>query len=120
SPRSRGEGGGSRMRGGAAVEDLRTDIHQQLEQPTSTRGEKSKKGASQRPFSFRPECRSTLGDRHVVARSVASVELARTADLLARVLDHLLPLGDPADGARQREQYREHGGREAERLQRDA
>ena len=37
-----------------------------------------------------------------------------------RILDHLLPLGDPADGARDGEQHREHVGREAERLQRDA
>ena len=59
-------------------------------------------------------------DRHVVARGRAGVELARAADLLARVLDHLLPLRDPADGAGDREQHGEHRGREAHRLQRDA
>jgi lipid-A-disaccharide synthase len=44
-----------------------------------------------------------------VERREASVrealELARAADALGRVLDHLLPLGDPADGAGQREQH---------------
>jgi hypothetical protein len=34
-----------------------------------------------------------------------------------RIFDHFAPLGDPADGPRKREQHREHGGREAERLQ---
>ena len=37
-----------------------------------------------------------------------------------RILDHFFPLRDPADGARNREQYGEHRGREAHRLQRDA
>src|SRR5947207_3407186 len=36
-------------------------------------------------------------NRHVVAPRRAGVELARAADLLARILDHLLPLRDPAD-----------------------
>ena len=58
---------------------------------------------------------------HVVARERrARIELARTADLLARILDHLLPLRDPADRAGDREQHREHRGREAHRLERDA
>jgi hypothetical protein len=48
------------------------------------------------------------------------VELARTADLLVRILDHFLPLRDPADGAREREEHGEHRGREAHRLQDDA
>ena len=37
-----------------------------------------------------------LGDRHVVARALADVDLARPRDLLLGVLDHLQPLGDPA------------------------
>ena len=61
-----------------------------------------------------------LVDRHVGALGGADVELARTADLLLGVLDHLLPLGDPADGARHREQHGEHRQREAHRAQRDA
>src|SRR5215208_587039 len=56
----------------------------------------------------------------VIAAGDAGVELARTADLLLRVLDHLAPLADPADGAGDREQHGEHRGREAHRLQRDA
>src|SRR4051812_41319625 len=44
-------------------------------------------------------CRSALVDRHVVADRSARIELARTADLLRRILDHFLPLGDPAHGA---------------------
>src|SRR5579884_4389120 len=59
-------------------------------------------------------------DRYVVAARRAGIELARTTDLLLRVLDHLLPLCDPADRARDREQHGEHGGREAHRLERDA
>src|SRR4051812_36062323 len=56
----------------------------------------------------------------VVAAGDAGVELARAADLLLRVLDHLAPLADPADGAGDREQHGKHRGREAHRLQRDA
>ena len=37
-----------------------------------------------------------------------------------RILDHFLPLRDPADGAREREQHCEHRGGEAHRAQRDA
>ena len=61
-----------------------------------------------------------LVDRHVEAFARAGVKLARPADLLARILDHFLPLGDPAGGARNGEKHSEHGGREAHRLQRDA
>ena len=56
----------------------------------------------------------------VIAAADAGVKLARAADLLLRVLDHLAPLADPADGAGDREQHGEHRGREAHRLQRDA
>src|ERR1700759_2154320 len=59
-------------------------------------------------------------DRDVIAPCLAGVELTRTADLLLRVLDHFLPLRDPADGARDREQHSEHRGGEAHRLERDA
>src|SRR4051795_12079584 len=61
-----------------------------------------------------------LGDIDVIAAGDAGIKLARTADLLLRVLDHLAPLADPADGAGDREQYGEHRGREAHRLERDA
>src|SRR5688572_7909353 len=57
-----------------------------------------------------------LRDGQVIPLRRAGIELARAADLLGRVLDHLLPLGDPADGAGEREQHREHRGREAHRL----
>jgi LysR family transcriptional regulator of beta-lactamase len=44
--------------------------------------------------------------RHVIALRRAGVELARTADLLLGIRDHLVPLRDPADGAGEREQQR--------------
>ena len=63
------------------------------------------------PTSVRPTChvlprsaRAAL-DGDVLAVGGADVELARTADLLLGILDHLLPLGDPADRARHREQH---------------
>jgi hypothetical protein len=56
------------------------------------------------------------GDWLILATRRAGIELARAADLLARVLDHLLPLRDPADSARDREQHGEHRGGEAHRL----
>ena len=58
---------------------------------------------------------SALVERNVVALDRAGVELARAADLLAGIADHLVPLRDPADRAGQREQRGEHGGREADR-----
>ena len=58
-----------------------------------------------------------LLDRHVVALSRADVELTRPTDLLLRVGDHLVPLCDPADRPGEREQRREHVGREADRVQ---
>src|SRR3546814_1132988 len=51
-------------------------------------------------------------DRHVIALGGAGVELARTADLLLGVGDHLVPLRDPAGGAGEREQGREHRSEE--------
>src|SRR5690606_9968011 len=57
--------------------------------------------------------------RHVAARS-PDVELARTADLVFRIGDHLFPLGDPAHRAREREDAGEHRGGDAQRLLHDA
>src|SRR5271168_1247415 len=81
----------------------------------------AKSQACARPglFSHSYAAELPLRDRHVVALCGARVELTRTADLLVRVLDHLFPLRDPADSARERKEHREHAGREAERLQRD-
>src|SRR3546814_15293316 len=59
-------------------------------------------------------------ERQVVALGVAVIELARPADALLGILDHLAPLGDPADGARDGEEHGEHRGRDAHRLQDDA
>src|SRR3712207_6996090 len=39
---------------------------------------------------------------------------------LLRILDHFIPLGDPADSPRYREEHGEHRGRKSQRLQRDA
>ena len=50
----------------------------------------------------------------------AGIELPRPANPLRRILDHFFPLRDPTDGAREGEQHREHGGREAHRLEDDA
>src|SRR5258705_10529835 len=55
----------------------------------------------------------------VIATRGAGIELARASDLLVRILDHLAPLADPADGAGDRKQHGEHRGRETHRLQRD-
>src|ERR1700722_16636033 len=63
---------------------------------------------------------SALAHRLILAQCLASIQLAGAADLLLRILDHLLPLGDPANGAREREQNREHVGWEAHRFQRYA
>src|SRR4029078_11896786 len=73
-------------------------------------------------FSNALESRRLLPVAHVdvVAARNTGVELARTADLLLRVLDHLAPLADPADGAGDCEQHGEHRGWEHHRLQRDA
>ena len=44
------------------------------------------------------------------------IDLPGTADFLLWVLDHFLPLRNPAHGAGEREQGGEHIGRETERL----
>src|SRR5271155_3933023 len=61
-----------------------------------------------------------LCDRQIAARRRAGEKLARPADFHVRVLDHLGPLRDPADRARDREQRGEHRGWKAHRLQDDA
>src|SRR5699024_2015047 len=61
-----------------------------------------------------------LAHLRVGALRVAGVDLARTSDLGLRVVDHLLPLGDPARQATDREQHREHLGGEADGLVDDA
>src|SRR6202041_88827 len=62
---------------------------------------------------------AALAQRHVVALWCSGVDLPRPADALLRVLHHLLPLADPANSARHREQRGEHAGREAHRLEND-
>src|SRR5690606_8755389 len=57
-----------------------------------------------------------LPHRDVGALGLAGVDLAGTADLRLRVVDHLLPLRDPAGQAADREEHREHLGGEADRL----
>src|SRR5215470_12996382 len=59
-------------------------------------------------------------DRHVVALRGTGIELARAPNLLMRVLDHFLPLRNPADGAGNREQHGEHRGGKTHSLERDA
>src|SRR5438552_4290756 len=54
--------------------------------------------------------------RHVLALAGAGVDLARPGNLLLRVLDHLLPLGEPAGGPGYREEDGEHLDRESHRL----
>ena len=51
---------------------------------------------------------------------MTSVTLSRPSDMLVRRLDHLLPLGDPADRASKRKERRKHRGREADGPQHDA
>jgi len=51
----------------------------------------------------------------VLALGRAYVELAWAGDLELGVLDHLVPLGDPARQPPEGEQHREHLGREAQR-----
>src|SRR5512145_2954176 len=64
--------------------------------------------------------RSTLVQRHEIALDRPAVQLARTTDLLLRVADHLVPLRHPAYRACQREDHREHIGRDADRPEHDA
>src|SRR5690606_18893715 len=59
---------------------------------------------------------SARGGSDVVAGLRGDVQLAGTADLGGRGVDHLAPLGDPAGQPADREQDGEHVGREAHRL----
>src|SRR5512134_561874 len=90
--------------------------------PTISRGPSGTSAQRSKPRSGPPaELRLLpLLDRDEVALGDAGVELARAADALLGVLDHLLPLCDPPHRAREREERREHRGREAHRLQDDA
>src|SRR5689334_424322 len=54
--------------------------------------------------------------RHVVADWIAREDLTRARDLLIGVGQHLLPLGEPADDARDGEEDREHLHGEPHRL----
>src|SRR5207244_832596 len=55
-------------------------------------------------------------NRQVISRAVPEIDLARTGDFLVAVLEHLDPLREPARGARNGEQHREHIYRQAHRL----
>src|SRR5690349_23674341 len=55
-----------------------------------------------------------LADRLELPLGRPLVELARAADLVFRIGDHLLPLRDPADGAREGEDAGKHRHRDAE------
>src|SRR5208282_6101655 len=63
---------------------------------------------------------SALRHRLDVPAGSPGIELARAADLLLRIGDHLVPLRDPADGPRQREDGREQPHRYADRALHDA
>src|SRR3974390_264710 len=69
---------------------------------------------------MRKPAASAAADRHVVPVCLARVQLTRPADLLLRIVKHLLPPRNPADGAGHGEEDGEHRDREAHRLQRDA
>src|SRR5690606_379756 len=83
----------------------------------------NKKGAAGNfrplPFFVRPSS-DTLFEGYIIPAFVARIELTRAADLLGRVLDHFRPLGDPAHGAGEGEDGREHAGGEAHGLENDA
>src|SRR5947207_2939969 len=61
-----------------------------------------------------------LLDRDEIAARRADVELPRPPDLVLRVGDHLVPLRDPADRAREREDAGEHRHGNSERALHDA
>ena len=52
----------------------------------------------------------SLADRHHVAFGGSDIELARAKEPRFRVSDHLIPLGDPADGARHGKDRRDMAG----------
>src|SRR5712692_816458 len=59
---------------------------------------------------------AALFDRNVMTRVMAEVDLAWPRNFLLVIEEHLFPLGDPPGSARNREQDRKHGHREAHRL----
>src|SRR5258706_5057501 len=59
-------------------------------------------------------------DRRHLAAGGAAVQLARAPDLVLGIGDHLLPLRDPPDRAREREDAGEHRHRDAERALHDS
>src|SRR5208282_1831824 len=61
-----------------------------------------------------------LRNRHEIAPPRTDIELARARNFLVGIADHLVPLRDPADGARHREHRGEHASRNADRLVDDA
>src|SRR5262245_41371604 len=63
---------------------------------------------------------AALLGRNIIPPVGARIELAWTPDLLLDVLDHLLPLGDPADRPCERKQSREHVVGKTQRLQGNA
>ena len=58
---------------------------------------------------------TSLFDRDVTARP-AQINLARARNFLLGIEQHFFPLRDPAGGARNGEEHREHGHREAHGL----
>src|SRR5215207_5091963 len=57
---------------------------------------------------------------HIVATGLSRIELPRSADAVVGILDHLLPLRDPAHRAGQREQHRKHRDWESQCFERYA
>ena len=64
-------------------------------------------------YAVRREARLPRRDRPL---AVPQIQLLRPRDLLLRILQHLLPLGEPAGHPRHRKQHREEADREAEGL----
>eukprot|EP00906_Rhabdomonas_costata_P004790 RCo007122 len=64
--------------------------------------------------------RQTVAQRDVVPLNRPSVDLAGPAELPLRRLHHLLPLGDPADTPRHREDHRKHVDGDPHRVKQDA
>src|SRR6266581_2510080 len=63
---------------------------------------------------------SAFGDRWNIASHRTGVELPRSPDFLVRVRNHFVPLRDPADRPRQREDGREQALRNPQRPLHDA
>src|SRR5205085_1444408 len=61
-----------------------------------------------------------LRERHVLARALAQIDLARARDLLFGIVEHLDPLRDPPGSAWDGEEHREHVHRKTHRAIDDA